>query len=343
MRYKLLGRSGLRVSELCLGTMTFGVEHWGTAESDAAAIYGRFRDTGGNFLDTANEIYAGGRSEEILGRLVAGHRDEVVLASKYTLAMPGGRNPNMAGNHRKSLMRSLEASLRRLQTDYIDLMWVHAWDAVTPADEVMRALDDAVTQGKILYIGASNVPAWIVAQCNTLADCRGWTPFVALQIEYSLVERAAEHELLPMARELQLGVAAWSPLAGGILSGKYGTQADGESKRLDSMKFRTLDEPSRVIAAMVSEVAGAIGRRPSQVALNWLRAKAGVMPILGVRTLRQLEENLGCLDFELNAEQLSRLDRQGAPAELYPSSYLSRAQPVLHGGFQNALDRRWPR
>lgn len=224
MRYQLLGGSGLRVSELALGAMTFGSDGWGTPEDEASSIYTAYRDLGGNFVDTANEIYSGGRSEEFVGRFIAGHRDEVVLATKYSDAPPGN-DPNAAGVHRKSLVQSLERSLRRLGTDYVDLLWVHAWDFLTSEAEVMRALDDVVRAGKVLYVAISDAPAWVIARCQTIAELRGWSPFVALQAEYNLVERTPERDLIPMARALDLAVVAWSPLASGILSGKYGTAA----------------------------------------------------------------------------------------------------------------------
>jgi aryl-alcohol dehydrogenase-like predicted oxidoreductase len=343
MRYKLLGRSGLRVSELCLGTMTFGNTTWGTPEPEALRMYGRFRDAGGNFIDTANEIYAGGRSEEILGRLCAGHRDELVLASKFGFGMPGGRNPNSAGNHRKSLMRSLDSSLARLGTDYLDIMWVHAWDGVTPADELMRALDDVVRQSKVQYVGISNTPAWVVAQANTLAECRGWTSFMGLQVEYNLTERSAEHELLPMAGRLGLSVAAWSPLASGILSGKYaasnGTGGD-DARRLDTMKLKTLTPRHLAIAEGVSEVARQHDCSAVHVALNWLRARADVIPILGARTDEQLAANLGCLAHRLDADALRALDALSAPQSMYPHDYLQQVRAPLNAGFQEMIDGR---
>lgn len=337
MRYKLLGRSGLRVSELCLGTMTFGQQQWGTSEEEAREIYRAFRERGGNFVDTANEMYAEGRSEEILGRLVADHRDEVVIATKYGFCMPGGRNPNAAGNQRKSLVRSLESSLRRLNTDYVDVLWIHAWDGLTPADELMRGLDDVVRQGKVLHIGISNVPAWVVAQCNTLADLRGWTPFIGIQAEYSLIERAIERELYPMADALNLGIAAWSPLASGILSGKYGNQGTAGEKRLDSMQLKQLDQRSLMIADAVGQLASQLDRTQAQVALNWLRAKPGVIPLLGVRTLAQLEDNLGCLAFDLDQSQVAALDQVSAIEVGYPHDFLMRTRMVAHGGFYDAL------
>lgn len=240
MRYQLLGRSGLRVSRLCLGTMTFGEAWgWGAGEVECRRIYDAFRDAGGNFVDTAN-MYTEGQSEEMLGRFLEGHRHEVVLATKYTNARPG-RDSNAGGNHRKSMMRSIEESLRRLHTDFIDLYWMHIWDQMTPVDEIMRGFDDLVRQGKILHAGVSDAPAWWVAQANTMADLRGWAPFVALQIEWSLIERSVERELVPMAQALGLTITPWSPLAGGILTGKYrrGEGTGGGTRASTSPTFET--------------------------------------------------------------------------------------------------------
>ncbi|NEQ41509.1 MAG: aldo/keto reductase, partial [Okeania sp. SIO3I5] len=217
MQYKLLGKSGLRVSELCLGTMTFGDDWgWGSSQQESKTIYDSFREAGANFIDTAN-VYTNGTSEKFLGEFIASERDAVVLATKYTNGL-GDKNPNGGGNQRKNMVQSVEASLKRLNTDYIDLLWLHIWDFMTPAEEVMRAFDDLVRAGKVLYIGISDAPAWVVAQCNTLAELRGWTQFVGLQIEYSLIQRTPERELLPMSRTFDIGVTAWSPLAGGWLS-----------------------------------------------------------------------------------------------------------------------------
>jgi aryl-alcohol dehydrogenase-like predicted oxidoreductase len=336
MRYRLLGRSGLRVSELCLGTMTFGASSWGTPEADAAAMVARFREAGGNFFDTANEIYAGGRSEEILGRLLKSERDQVVIATKYGLH--GVNNPNAAGNHRKSLRRSIESSLRRLGTDHVDLLWTHCWDGITPVDEVMRALDDLVRQGKVLHVGACNTPAWVVARSNTLAELRGWTAFVGLQVEYSLVERSAERDLLPMAHALGLGVAAWSPLASGILSGKYADGTAGEGARLQKVAMRPLDDRSLAIARGVGAVAAELGRPAAQVALNWLRAKKGVVPLLGARTDAQLQDNLSCLEFTLDAPTVAKLDELSGVALGFPHDYLSRTKAIASAGFDRVLD-----
>jgi aryl-alcohol dehydrogenase-like predicted oxidoreductase len=273
MRYKLLGHSGLRVSELCLGAMTFGEEWgWGSSKEESRKVYDAFLEAGGNFIDTAN-VYTGGTSERLLGEFMADHRDRIVLATKYTHAAPG-YDPNAAGNHRKSMMRAVEASLKRLRTDYIDLYWLHVWDQVTPIDEMMRAFDDLVRQGKILYAGVCNMPAWIVAKANTLADLRGWTSFVGLQIEYSLVERTPERELLPMAADLGLGVTAWSPLASGLLTGKQleaGGTKESRQNNPAMQQFMKPDARKEQVAREVVAVARETGHSPAQVALAWLR------------------------------------------------------------------------
>src|SRR5262252_6505484 len=220
MKYRLLGNSGLRVSEVSLGAMTFGEEWgWGSAKEESRKVYDAFREAGGNFIDTAN-IYTNGASESFLGEFMEGHRQSVVLATKYTNAA-SGKDPNAAGNQRKNMVQSVEASLKRLRTEYIDLYWVHIWDQITPVEEVMLGLDDLVRAGKVLYVGISDAPAWWIAQANTLASLRGWSPFIAMQIEYSLIERTVERELIPVAKALNVGVTAWSPLAGGVLTGKY--------------------------------------------------------------------------------------------------------------------------
>src|SRR5256884_7096937 len=237
MNYRLLGKSGLRVSEFALGTMTFGDDWgWGSAREESQKVYNAFREAGGNFIDTAN-IYTNGTSESFLGEFMKGHRESVVLATKYTNAPPG-KDPNAAGNPRKSMKQSVEASLKRLQTDYIDLYWVHIWDQIPPVEEVMRGLDDLVRAGKVLYTGISDAPAWWIAQANTLAYLRGWSPFVGLQIEYSLIERTVERELIPMAKSLNIGVTAWSPLAGGILAGKYAEGKAPPAARLDAQRLK---------------------------------------------------------------------------------------------------------
>lgn len=326
--YRLLGRSGLRVSPICLGTMTFGTEWgWGSPEEDCRQILERYLELGGNFIDTAN-YYTGGESESMLGRLLAGRRREVVLATKYTLSMQPG-NPNAGGNHRKCMIESLEESLRRLRTDYVDLFWLHVWEARTPIDEVMRAFDDLVSAGKVLYIGISDTPAWKVAQANTLAELRGWSRFIALQIEYSLIERTAERELLPMAADMGLGVTPWSPLGSGILTGKYSrTKEPADSLRAKNLNDK-LTERNLRIAHAAAEVAAEAGMEPAQAALRWLLERPAVTsPIIGARTMLQLEQNLGCLEHRLDPEQLRRLDDAGQIELGFPHDFIAKPSMV---------------
>ena len=341
MRYKLLGNSGLRVSELCLGTMTFGEDWgWGSDKEESRAVFQAFAEAGGNFLDTAN-LYTNGTSETLVGEFVKGDREKWVIATKYSLNTRPG-DVNACGNHRKNLFQAVEASLKRLGTDYIDLLWLHIWDSLTPIEEVMRAFDDLVRMGKVLYIGISDSPAWIVSQANTLATLRGWTPFIGLQIEYSLKERTPERELLPMAKALNIGVTAWSPLGGGVLTGKYNqpNPVDGRLSMTDQ-PFQILDRDLK-IAETVLEIAREIGKSPAQVALNWLRNRPNsVIPIIGARRLSQLQDNLACVDFNLTGEQLQRLDNisaisLGFPHELLASQFV---RDILLGGVAAQLDR----
>ena len=260
MKYRLLGNSGLRVSEVALGAMTFGEEWgWGSSKEEARKIYDSYRGAGGNFIDTAN-VYTNGTSESFVGEFIHDHRQSVVLATKYTCALTTG-DPNAGGNHRKGMVQALENSLRRLKTDYLDLYWLHVWDQMTPVEEVMRAFDDLVRQGKVLYIGVSDAPAWWIAQANTLAELRGWTRFAGLQIEYSLIERTVERELIPMTKAFKLGLVAWGPLAGGVLSGKYhsGKGADGRYQSGPDRQSRTGERVDRVVRAL-EKIAGEVGR-----------------------------------------------------------------------------------
>nr|WP_176331608.1 aldo/keto reductase [Burkholderia vietnamiensis] len=301
--YRLLGRSGLRVSPLALGTMTFGSDWgWGSDEAEAKRIFDAYVDQGGNFVDTAVN-YTNGSSEKILGGLIKNKRDRIVLSTKFTMAREPG-NPNSGGNHRFNFVRSVEASLRQLNTDRIDLLHVHAWDFTTSPEEVLRALDDAVRAGKILYVAICNTPAWRVAQMQTIADLRGWSPFVALQVEYSLVERSVEHELIPMAQALGLGVLPWSPLGGGILTGKYSRADLSDENGADVSPTRKgviastghLNENALKIADVVGEIAEELGVSRSQVALAWtLLNPAVVSPIVGARTLAQAQDNFEAL------------------------------------------------
>ncbi|MGV2829798.1 aldo/keto reductase [Myxosarcina sp. GI1(2024)] len=346
MQYKLLGKSGLRVSELCLGTMTFGEDWgWGSSKKESQRIYDTFREAGGNFIDTAN-VYTNGTSEQFLGEFISSEREAVVLATKYTNGL-GNSNPNGSGNQRKSMVQSVEGSLKRLNTDYIDVLWLHTWDFMTPVEEVMRAFDDLVRAGKVLYIGISDAPAWVVAQCNTLAELRGWTQFIGLQIEYSLIQRTPERELLPMARTLDIGVTAWSPLASGWLTGKYTRgNATQEERRLDNemMKgFVDKSERNLSIAKEVDKVAEQIENSSSQVALGWLLSK-GVIPIIGARKLSHLQDNLQCVDVNLSAAQIKQLDtvsqiELGFPHDFFKADMVKNF--VYNGTFDKIYNHRY--
>lgn len=337
MRYKLFGNSGLRVSELCLGTMTFGEDWgWGASKEESAKVFHRFVEAGGNFFDTANH-YTNGSSERILGELVRDRRAEFVLATKYTLN-PRPTDPNGGGNHRKNLVQSLEGSLKRLGTDYIDLYWLHAWDFMTPVEEVMCALDDVVRAGKVLYVGISDTPAWIVSQANTLADLRGWTPFVGLQIPYSLVERAPERDLLPMARAFEMAVTTWGAVGGGVLTGKYKMgQPHPKGHRLSetgSWGERSLTDRNLTVAGVVDQVAKELGTTASQVAIAWVlaqRQRANIIPILGARRMAQLEDNLGALDLQLPASALADLENASRIELGFPHEFLVEARHLVFG------------
>jgi aryl-alcohol dehydrogenase-like predicted oxidoreductase len=316
--FRLLGRSGLRVSPLALGTMTFGVaQGWGTPDAEAEKMFNHYVECGGNSIDTAN-FYGNGGSERVLAKLLQGRRDQLVIATKYSLTMRPG-DPNASGNHRKNMVRSVEQSLQRLQTDYIDLLYLHMWDNTTPVEEVLRAFDDLVRSGKILYAGLSDTPAWQASRMQAIAELRGWSLLIALQIAYNLTERTVERDLIPMALEMGMGVLPWSPLAGGVLSGKY-DQADlapataPRSQRFDSRKdinlaTGRLNESSLAVAAAVGAIAREMNRTSSQVALAWTRLNSAVVsPIIGARTLAQLKDNLLSLEVSFSAEQVARLE-----------------------------------
>lgn len=323
MKYRLMGNSGLRVSELALGAMTFGTQGWGADKDESRSVYDRFREAGGNFIDTAN-IYSGGTSETFLGEFLAADRERIVLATKYT-GTTRPRDVNAAGNNRKNMLDSIHASLKRLRTDYIDLYWVHARDFMTPIEEVMRGLDDLVRHGKVLYVGVSDTPAWEVSRANTLAELRGWSAFVGLQIRYSLLDRAVERELLPMAKTLDLTVTPWDVLGSGVLAGKYNNNP-AEAGRAKLRGF--VSERSLGIAGEVIKVAQELGRTPAQVALNWVRQGQGVIvPLVGARTLAQLNDNLGCLEFELSTETKQRLDDASKIELGFPHEFLQQFKP----------------
>ncbi|WP_413803959.1 aldo/keto reductase [Streptomyces iranensis] len=319
--YRLLGRSGLRVSPLALGAATFGTDWgWGAEQDEARKLFDSYVERGGNFIDTA-DTYTDGTSERMLGEFTRDNRESLVLATKYsTLRRPG--DPNSGGPHRKNMFRSVETSLRRLNTDYLDLLYLHVWDFTTPVEEILRGMDDLVRQGKVLHVAMSNVPAWQVSRMQAIADLRGWSPLVALQIEYSLIQRTGERDLIPMAREMGLGVMPYSPLGGGVLTGKYSRDdltattvgSDGGPPRKGhNLTLGNLSEHNLAIADVVKEVATELGRTPGQVGLAWTLQNPGVTaPIIGARTITQLEDNLGALEVDFTASQLARLDEASA-------------------------------
>jgi aryl-alcohol dehydrogenase-like predicted oxidoreductase len=318
MKYFLLGRSGLRVSELALGAMSFGTDWgWGTDIGEARKMLDLYIDNGGNFVDTANQ-YTNGSSERMLGELLGEKRQQIVLATKYTLSTHPG-DANAGGNHRKSMVRSLETSLQRLKTDYVDLLYLHLWDGTTPVEEILRAMDDLVRAGKVLYVGISDTPAWQISRMQAIADLRGWSPLVALQIEYNLIERTTERELIPMANEMGLGVVPFSPLAGGLLAGKYikedfldksvstGLRHGSRGKNIKTLGKFT--ERNMGIVDEVRKVASEVQESPAQVALAWLLSRSTVTSVLlGASKLEQLENNLAALNTRLSPDQIKRLD-----------------------------------
>lgn len=340
MNYRLFGRTGLRVSEVSLGTMTFG-EDWGmgTSSQESKRIFEAYTALGGNFIDTANR-YTEGTSEKIVGELIASDRDYFVLASKYSL-YDRRDDVNATGNHRKNLMRSVEASLKRLKTDYLDILWVHAWDFTTSVEEVMRGLDDLVGKGKVHYIGISDTPAWIVSQANVLADLRGWTAFAGLQIEYSLVQRTPERDLIPMAKHFGMSITPWSPLGAGILTGKYnqGMIAGG---RL-SEKSPKYNERNLSIAYIVTDIAQKIDATPAQVALAWMREKdKTLIPIIGAKREDQIVDSLGYLQVNLPKEDFLRLEEASEVDLGFPHDFLNSdgVKDVVFGGNYAKIEHR---
>jgi aryl-alcohol dehydrogenase-like predicted oxidoreductase len=320
VRYRLFGQTGLRVSELFLGTMTLDDAR------QCRRIVDAYADAGGNVLDTAS---AYGNGEELLGSVVE-RRDRFVLATKYTLSRDA-RDPNAAGNHRKNLVLSLERSLRRLRTDYVDIYWVHLWDRHTPLEETMRALDDAVRAGKVLYVGISDAPAWVVARANTLAQWRDRTPFAGLQVPYNLLRRDIERELLPMAEAFGMTVAAWAPLAAGVLAGAE------RSRRVDPGALTVRDRAAR---QAVRAVAGELGATPAQVAIAWTRSRSPVVhPLVGVSSAEQLTENLGALDLVLPGEAVRRLEAAAEFERGFPGDFIAECEtsPFVFGDHATAV------
>lgn len=334
--YVTLGRSGLRVSPFCLGAMTFGQDlGWGTSVEDSQAILDRFIELGGNFIDTANG-YTKGHSEKIIGDHIGRHRarrDRVVIATKFTSNMYLG-DPNGGGSSRKAIIAQCEQSLRRLQTDYIDLYWLHAWDKNTPIEETMSALDDLVRSGKVRYLGASDTPAWKVAEAQTIARFRGTSPFVALQIEHSLLERTVEADLIPMAREMGLGVTPWSPLKSGVLSGKYTRENAGKVKADRGPWAEShLNERTYTVVDELQKIAKELDTTPARVALAWVQGRPGVTStIIGARTMAQLEDNVKALDVALTKEHVASLDALTKPVLPFPAAFLSMAGVFMNGG-----------
>ena len=333
--YVTLGRSGLRVSPLCLGAMTFGEDlGWGSSVEESRQIMDHYIAAGGNFIDTAN-FYTKSHSEQIIGDHIGrdpAKRDRLVIATKFSGNLYPG-DPNGGGSGRKSLLNACEHSLRRLQTDYIDLYWLHNWDVHTPMDETLAALEDLVRSGKVRYIGVSDTPAWKVAQANVTAEFRGWSRFIGLQIEYSLLERSVEQELVPMAQELELGITPWSPLKSGLLSGKYTRQnaADAKPDRAAFMAH-LLNENTYQLVDDLATIAQAHDTTVARVALAWVRTRPGVTStIIGARRLSQLDDNLRSLDITLTAEELTRLDALTKPSFGFPQN-MQAMFPAIHNG-----------
>jgi len=324
--------------------MTFG-EEWGFGadKDESKRVFDAFIEAGGNFIDTANK-YTNGTSEKFVGEFMRSERDKFVLATKYTLSMDPD-DPNSSGNHRKNMVQSVEASLKRLETEYIDLLWVHAWDPMTPVEEFMRALDDLVSAGKVFYVGISDAPARTVSQANTLAGLRGWSPFVGLQIKYNLLDRTPERDLLPMAKAFDIGVTPWSPLGGGVLTGKYNRE-NSDLKRYtpdDPFGKMMLNEKNLSIAAKVQQVAGDIGQTPSQVALRWLvqqKDRGVIIPIVGARSRAQLTDNLKCLEFELAAEHIEALENVSKIELGFPHDFLEyeEVRSTVYGNTFSRID-----
>jgi aryl-alcohol dehydrogenase-like predicted oxidoreductase len=347
--YVTLGRSGLRVSPLSLGTMTFGNSRWGSDDLESRRIFDRYVEGGGNVMDCA-DVYAEGKSEELLGGFVAeaGLRDKLVIASKFTFNPQEG-NPNSGGNGRKNIYRALESSLRRLKMDYLDLYWMHVWDTVTPLEEVIDTLTTLVHEGRIRYYGFSDVPAWYAARGQTLAGLLGKEPIVALQLEYSLVERTIEREHIPAARELGMGICPWSPLASGFLAGKYSREKGPESSqgsRLEVLKnannpaFKKFTERNYGILDSLLEVAKELNRSVAQVALNWVATQPGVTStIIGATKLTQLEDNLAALSFEIPAELRKKLEAASQLEPAHPYMFFEGVlQERINGG---VTVKRW--
>jgi aryl-alcohol dehydrogenase-like predicted oxidoreductase len=338
MRYKLFGRSGLRVSELCLGTLTFGETWgWGATKAESQAQFDLFAEAGGNFIDTSIN-YTDGTSETFLGDFLKADRDSFVVATKYTLTKRDSTDPNSGGNSRKNMRQSIERSLKRLQTDYVDLLYLHMWDYMTPVEEVMRGLDDLVRAGKVNYVAISDTPAYIVAEANTMADLRGWSRFVGLQLPYSLIRRDIERELLPMAKHWDMTVLAFGLIGGGVLTGKY-TDDSNEPTRFNREQLQIV-EKTKTIINVIREIAVETGRSAAQIAINWGRQqqhRSQIIPIIGARTAAHLADNLRVLEWELDDSQITRLDDASAYEAEFPHNFLP-GNPYVFGAVYEKID-----
>jgi aryl-alcohol dehydrogenase-like predicted oxidoreductase len=340
MNYKTSGRSGLRVSPVCLGGMTFGDDWgWGTDETESEKIIKQFVALGGNFIDTAN-VYTNNHSEKIIGNVIGRHssiRAGMVLATKFGMnVFPD--NPNGGGNGTKAIMENVHHSLRRLQTDYIDLLWIHAWDWNTPMEETLRTMNDLVSAGKVRYIGVSGAPAWKIAQSQMFAQFKGWAPFMGLQINYSLLERTVEAELVPMAMEMGLGIITWSPLQGGLLSGKYNRSNNGivkDSRMQVTGREAPLKEHELAIIDKLEEIAEAHRATVAAVALAWVLSRPGVCStIIGVRNIKQLETNAAAISIILTEDEITALNNLSTPPVTFVNAHTSVSQMFQHGGIE---------
>jgi aryl-alcohol dehydrogenase-like predicted oxidoreductase len=321
-----------------MGAMTFGIHDFrgrpfGVDKEQSRGLFDTYIGAGGNFIDTAN-VYGHGLSEEYVGEFIKSDREKIVLATKYTISMRDG-DPNASGSHRKNMVQSVEQSLKRLQTDYIDLYWVHFWDWLTPTEELMRGLDDLVRAGKVLYVGISDAPAWRVAQANVMAELRGWTAFIGLQIEYSLIQRTPERELVPMAAALGLDICAWGALGGGVITGKFKNDkgAEGSQRKINNENAGRFSEQSARIVDVVEKLAGQYGCSTSQISLAWLidRTQAAI-PIVGARTVEQLQDNLGAVNVHLDPTAVNELNEASAISMGFPHEFMSKGAPFLFGG-----------
>jgi aryl-alcohol dehydrogenase-like predicted oxidoreductase len=335
MRYKILGKTGLRVSELCLGTMTFGEDWgWGASEEVSRQIFDTFRAAGGNFIDTSCN-YTDGTSEKFVGNFTREERDWWVIATKYTL-IEDRKNLNAGGNQRKNMRRSVEGSLKRLQTDYIDLLYLHMWDFTTSPEEVLRAVDDLIRQGKVLHFAFSDTPAWVISYAVAKADDFGWTRPSAIQVPYSLMSRAIEREILPMADYHGMSVLPWGILDGGVLTGKYSDASNTDAKRNSDVP-----ETAKAAGDAVVKIASEIGHSPAQVALNWVRQQSPRMiPILGCRKLSHIEDNLGCLSFTLSEAHMAELAALSGFRPEFPMGFLQApyVRELMAGDLADQLD-----